>query len=118
MWHKCRIGAQGTEGFAEVLTGKAGKGGGWRAVTRDGVQSGPGAMDYEHDMSPYIQGIADWLDDESMVHPCNGERALKGFGVMMAALRSATTGGRIDLPLGPSAEPELDALRRVLDSRG
>ena len=28
-WRKCRIGAQGTEGFAEVLTG-----GGWRAVTK------------------------------------------------------------------------------------
>ena len=28
-WRKCRIGAQGSEGFAEVLTG-----GGWRAVTR------------------------------------------------------------------------------------
>ncbi len=118
MWHKCRIGAQGTEGFAEVLTGKAGKGGGWRAVTKDGVQGGPGAMDYDHDMPPYIQEIADWLDDETKVHPCNGERALKGFGVMMAALRSATTGGRVNLPLGPSAEPELDALRKVLDARG
>jgi hypothetical protein len=37
---------------------------------------------------------------------------------MMAALRSATTGGRVDLPLGRSAEPELDALKKVLDSRG
>ena len=27
-WRKCRIGAQGTDGFAEVMTG-----GGWRAVT-------------------------------------------------------------------------------------
>ena len=33
-WRKNRIGAQGTEGFAEVLTG-----GGWRAVTQsEGVQ--------------------------------------------------------------------------------
>ncbi|HRZ93515.1 MAG TPA: Gfo/Idh/MocA family oxidoreductase, partial [Candidatus Paceibacterota bacterium] len=30
-WGKCRMGAQGTEGFAEVLTN-----GGWRAVTRSG----------------------------------------------------------------------------------
>jgi predicted dehydrogenase len=124
MWQKCRIGAQGTEGFAEVLTGKAGKGGGWRAVTKNGAWGGPGAMDYDHDMPPYIDQIADWLDDDAQgvatprVHPCDGERALKGFGVMMAALRSATTGGRVDLPLGPSAEPELDALKKVLDSRG
>jgi predicted dehydrogenase len=118
MWHKCRIGAQGTEGFAEVLTGKAGKGGGWRAATKDGVSGGPGAMDYEHDMPPYIADIAAWLDDETKVHPCDGERAFKGFQIMMAALRSATTGGKVSLPLGPSAEPELDALRKVLDARG
>ncbi len=28
---------------------------------------------------------------------------------MMAALRSATTGDKVSLPLGPSTEPELDA---------
>ena len=88
MWHKCRIGAQGTEGFAEVLTGKQGKGGGWRAVTRNGVMSGPGSMDYAHDMPPYIQEMADWLDDPEKVHPCNGETAFNGFQVMMAAIRS------------------------------
>ena len=36
-WRKCRIGAQGTDGFAEVLTG-----GGWRAVTKQGSSSGGG----------------------------------------------------------------------------
>ncbi|HEX8984610.1 MAG TPA: Gfo/Idh/MocA family oxidoreductase, partial [Bryobacteraceae bacterium] len=35
-WRKCRMGAQGTDGYAEVLTG-----GGWRAVTKDGACSGP-----------------------------------------------------------------------------
>jgi len=113
MWHKCRIGAQGSSGFAEVLTGKAGKGGGWRAVTAQGAQSGPGAMDYDHDMPPYVQDIAAWLDDDQQVHPCNGETAYKGFEVMMAALRSVVQRGRIALPLGPG-EPELKALARVL----
>lgn len=115
MWHKCRIGAQGTEGFAEVLTGKEGKGGGWRAVTRDGVSSGPGYMDYAHDMPPYIQDIAEWLDDDSKVHPCNGETAFKGFQVMMGALRSVVQRGKVILPLGPG-EAELEALKSVLDS--
>jgi predicted dehydrogenase len=113
MWHKCRIGAQGTEGFAEVLTGKEGKGGGWRAVTRDGVMSGPGYMDYGHDMPPYIQDIVNWLDDPKKVHPCNGETAFKGFEVMMAAMRSVVERGKVILPLGPG-EPELEALKRVL----
>ena len=107
-WRKCRIGAQGTEGFAEVLTGN-----GWRAVTRDGVFSGPGCMDYDHDMPPYIQDIADWLDDPSEVHPCNGETAFKGFQVMMAACRSVVQRGKVALPLGPG-EPELDALKNAL----
>ncbi len=113
MWHKCRIGAQGTEGFAEVLTGKEGKGGGWRAVTKDGAMSGPGYMDYEHDMPPYIQDIVNWLDDPAKIHPCNGETAMKGFQVMMAACRSAVQRGKVMLPLG-RGEPELEALQRAL----
>ncbi len=117
MWHKCRIGAQGTEGFAEVLTGKAGKGGGWRAVTRDGVFGGDGAMDYEHDMPPYIADIVAWMDDDAKVHPCNGEQALKGFGVMMGALRSVVQRGKVPLPLGPG-EPELEALEKALRWHG
>jgi predicted dehydrogenase len=109
-WRKCRVGAQGTEGFAEVLTG-----GGWRAITRDsnGVISGTGNMDYAHDMPPYIQEIADWLDDEDKVHPCSGESAYKGFEVTMAVVRSAIQRGKVTLPLGPG-DPELKALEQVL----
>lgn len=112
-WRKCRIGAQGSEGFAEVLTGGGGAGGGWRAVTKDGMMAGPGGMDYAHDMPPYIQDIADWLDDPDKVHPCNGERAFQGFQVMMAACRSVVQRGKVALPLGPG-EPELEALKAAL----
>ncbi len=107
-WRKCRVGAQGTEGFAEVLTG-----GGWRAVTKKGVSGGPGCMNYEHDMPPYIQQIANWLDDPTQVHPCNGETAFKGFQVMMAACRSVVQRGKVSLPLAPG-EPELEALQAAL----
>jgi predicted dehydrogenase len=111
-WRKCRIGAQGTEGFAEVLTG-----GGWRAVTRDshGVISGSGDMDYGHDMPLYVEDIAAWLDDPDRVHPCHGGSALKGFEIMMAACRSAVRRGKVTLPLGPG-EPELAALESALSS--
>lgn len=117
-WRKCRIGAQGSEGFAEVLTG-----GGWRAVTRNsgGVISGAGCMDYLHDMPPYVQQIADWLDDPQQIHPCNGESTYKGFEIMMAICRSAISHGKIKLPLAPG-EPELEGLARTLpdefESRG
>ena len=93
-WRKCRIGAQGTDGFAEVLTG-----GGWRAVTKAGASSGSGCMNYDLDMPPYIQEIADWLDDDRKVHPCNFESAYEGFEIMMALCRSALNGGQVALPL-------------------
>lgn len=78
-WGKNRICVQGTEGFAEVLTN-----GGWRAVTRrDGFQSGEGAMNYDLDMPPYIQEMAEWLDDPANVHSCHFDSAYKGMEIMM-----------------------------------
>jgi predicted dehydrogenase len=110
-WRKNRIGAQGTLGFAEVLTG-----GGWRAVTRDGLRSGEGSMNYELDMPPYVEDIARWLDDDQAVHPCNGDSAHKGLEITMGILRSAAHGGQVKLPLA-SGEPEIEALGRALADR-
>ncbi|OPZ88277.1 MAG: Oxidoreductase family, NAD-binding Rossmann fold [bacterium ADurb.Bin429] len=107
-WRKCRIGAQGTEGFAETLTG-----GGWRAVTMDGVFSGPGCMNYDLDMPPYIADMAAWLDDDGAVHPCNIEAAYKGFEMMMGICRSVVSRGQIALPLG-DGPAEIDALQGIL----
>jgi predicted dehydrogenase len=107
-WRKNRVGAQGTHGFAEALTG-----GGWRAVTPEGLQAGDGCMNYALDMPPYVDQMADWLDDENKVHPCNGESAHKGFEITMGMLRSVVARGQIALPLDPG-EPELEALSRVL----
>jgi predicted dehydrogenase len=107
-WRKNRIAAFGTAGFAEVLTG-----GGWRAVTVDGIVTGEGCMNYDLDMPPYIADMATWLDDDQVVHPCNGEAAYKGFEIMMGLCRSVVQRGQIALPLddGP---PELEALAEAL----
>ena len=110
-WRKNRVGAQGTEGFAEALTG-----GGFRAVTKDGVLKGEGSMNYDLDMPPYVAQMADWLDDEKKVHPCNGETAHKGIEITMGILRSVVQRGQIQLPLGPG-EPEIEALKKVLPER-
>ncbi len=104
-WRKCRIGAQGTDGFAEVLTG-----GGWRAVTKTGSSSGEGCMNYDLDMPPYIQQMADWLDDDNKPHPCRFESAYKGFEIMMGLCRSVAQGGQIALPL-TSGQDEVAALK-------
>ena len=110
-WRKCRIGAQGTGGYAEVLTG-----GGWRAVTKQGASSGDGCMNYELDMPPYIQQMADWLDDDRRVHPCNFDSAYKGFEITMALCRSAAGGGQVALPLTFAAN-ELELLKASLPDR-
>jgi predicted dehydrogenase len=101
-WGKNRIGAQGTEGFAEVLTN-----GGWRAVTKSGgYQTGEGVMNYDLDMPPYIQEMADWLDDAKKVHQCNFEHAVLGAEIMLAMQRSAAEGGQVPLPLTTGADEQ------------
>jgi predicted dehydrogenase len=110
-WRKCRIGAQGTDGFAEVLTG-----GGWRVVSKQTSCSGAGCMNYELDMPPYIKDIGDWLDDPAKVHPCNFESAWQGFELMMAFCRSAAEGGQVKLPLVAGAD-EMEMLKAALPPR-
>jgi predicted dehydrogenase len=110
-WRKCRIGAIGSAGYAEVQTG-----GGWRAVTKDGLASGPGNMDYDHDMPGYIQEMADWLDDDRKPHPCRFERAYHGLEVMSAMYRSVVDGGQIALPL-PDGRDEIAELRNRVPQR-
>jgi predicted dehydrogenase len=110
-WRKCRIGAQGTEGYAEVHTGS-----GWRAVSRQGVQSGPGGMDYEHDMAPYVDQMADWLDDDGKPHPLRFARAYQGLEIMSALYRSAIERGQIELPLSIGMD-EIDGLRASVPDR-
>ncbi|MGC8794739.1 MAG: Gfo/Idh/MocA family protein [Bryobacteraceae bacterium] len=110
-WRKARIGAQGTDGFAEVLTG-----GGWRAVTRSSVESGPGSMNYDLDMPPYVEDIAAWLDDDATPHPCRFESAYKGHEILMALCRSVALGGQVALPLQDGAD-EIALLRERLPDR-
>ena len=106
-WGKNRICVQGTEGFAEVLTN-----GGWRAVTKDGVQSGDGVMNYDVDMPPYIQDMANWLND-GKVHDCCFANAYAGFEVMMGIVRSAAEGGQVAMPMQAGAD-ELKELFETL----
>ncbi len=111
-WRKARMGAQGSEGFAEVITN-----GGWRAVTKSGgFQSGSGNMDYVEDMPPYVQEMADWLDDDKKIHPCAFANAYKGFEIMSALYRSAAHGGQVALPL-TSGEDEIALLKAKVPER-
>jgi hypothetical protein len=73
-------------------------------------------MNYDHDMPPYVQQMADWLDDPAHVHPCNFDSAWQGFEIMMAFCRSAAQGGQVRLPLEAPAD-ELALLRESLPER-
>lgn len=108
-WRKARIGAQGTEGFAECFVG-----GGYRAVTasRGYEHSDEGTWDADNEQIPYIEDIALWLDG-TKEHPCNGEGGFKDVEIMCGLMRSVVERRKIDFPLGPG-EPELGALQRVL----
>jgi predicted dehydrogenase len=112
-WGKCRLGAQGTEGFAEVLTN-----GGWRAVTKSGgFQTGEGVMNYDLDMPPYIQEMADWLDDSNKVHQCNFEHACLGAEIMLAMQRSAVEGGQVALPLTSGVDEQALLKAKLADQQ-
>jgi predicted dehydrogenase len=108
-WRKVRIGAQGTEGFAECFVG-----GGWRAVTKDGISgSDEGTWDASHEQDPYIEDIALWLDGKK-THPCDGEGGFKDAEIMCGLMRSAVERRRIDFPLGPGPN-ELEALQKNIE---
>jgi len=92
-FHKNRIGAMGTDGFAEVYTGN-----GYKAVTKDGIFEGPGTMDYEQDMPGYIDDIAKWLKHD-IEHPCSFSNAYTNFEIWQAMYRSYIEGGQVTLPL-------------------
>jgi predicted dehydrogenase len=110
-WGKNRIGAQGTEGFAEVLTN-----GGWRAVTKDGAMSGEGVMNYDADMPPYIQEMADWLDGTIDCHQNCFANAYAGFEIMAGMCRSVIEGGQIALPLTDGMD-ELAAMKAAMPDK-
>jgi hypothetical protein len=73
-------------------------------------------MNYDLDMPPYIQEMADWLDDNARVHSCHFESAYKGFEIMMGFCRSVAEGGQIALPLSSEAD-EMALLKAGVPSR-
>jgi hypothetical protein len=73
-------------------------------------------MDYEHDMAPYIQQMADWLDDDEKEHPSSFARAYLGFEIMAAMYRSVIEGGQVALPL-TSGQDEIAGLKAKLPDK-
>jgi len=110
IWLDSRLTVYGTHGYAwgdtdgrwgaltrssngEVLTGfgpgydPANLGSGWKTQQSETIQI------------LYLRDLADWLDDDANVHPCNIELTYHGFEILNAACFSALDNTRVDLPL-------------------
>jgi len=103
-WGRCRIGAQGTDGFAEVLTN-----GGWRAVTKDGAGSGEGAMNYELYMGEALA--------EAQLARSLGERPSAAVAVVDEAM-VARSHERVVETSDPTAHAVVMALREAARKLG
>ena len=56
-------------------------------------------MNYDSDMPPYIQEMADWLDDTARSIPATSSSAYKGAEIMLALYAAPVEGGQVALPL-------------------
>jgi len=95
-WYDAGAIVHGSEGYAQVIVGS-----GWRAVTKssNGVISGPGCFDPAKDQPPYIADLADWLDDDAKVHPCDGETSYHGFELTLGIALSGLENRELDVPI-------------------
>ena len=114
-WTDNRITLHGTGGYAWVETD-----GRWGALQAGGQPvggQGPHWPEQERELlqAPYLRDLADWLDDDSRLHPCNGAISYHGFEIMEALCLSALDHRRMDLPLAElPGEPTLDRVAREL----
>jgi predicted dehydrogenase len=49
----------------------------------------------------YLRDLADWLDDDAKVHPCNVDISYHGYEILEGLCISALDHTRVDLPLDP-----------------
>jgi predicted dehydrogenase len=110
-WLDAGVLIQGSEGWAQVIVGS-----GWRAMTRTSggvIASDETSFHQTEDTFPYVQALADWLDDPAKVHPCNGEVSYHGFELAIGIVRSALDRQILEPPIEPG-EPVVERMRREL----
>lgn len=99
-WTDNRLTVYGTHGYAWADTD-----GRWSAYTRYSngeMLSGEGPL-WESQMydiqTPYLRDLANWLDNDMDVHPCNIEISYHGYEILEGLTISALDHCRIDFPL-------------------
>ena len=119
-WFDDRLTVYGTHGYAW-----ADPDGGWGAFTRSSGGEPVGGRDdgwviqsRSRLQQLYSADLANWLDDETKVHPSNVDRAYRGYEILEAICLSALDNTRVDLPLeDPEASANImDRMRAELQS--
>lgn len=65
--------------------------------------------------APYIRDLADWMDDDNKVHPCNMDISYHGFEILEGLCLSALDNVKIDFPITvPAYEDVLKRMEREL----
>jgi len=116
-WLDDRLTVYGTHGNAW-----ADPQGRWGAFTRSsagepiGGEGEPWVVQERESLQPpYSRDIADWLDDDSKVHPCNVDIAYHGYEILEGLCLSSLDNTRMDLPLDPGAHEDVnERMRREL----
>lgn len=116
-WVDNRLTAYGTHGYAWADTD-----GRWGAFTRSsrgeviGDRGDPWRVQEQARLQPlYLRDLADWLDDDSRVHPCNVGISYHGYEVLEGLCLSAMDHTRVDLPLDAGRCPDMnERMRREL----
>ncbi len=108
-WYDAGVTVYGTKGSVEVVVGR-----GWRAITDSGIYEDRSiSLDEAGDTVPYITELAEWLDDEKAIHPCNGELSFMGFQVSMGIMVSGLEGRIVTFPVDRSV-PVVERMRMEL----
>jgi len=116
-WVDDRLTVYGTHGYAWADTD-----GRWSAFTRSSAgqvlgEAGQawGVQEKTRLQPLYLADLADWLDDQAKVHPCNVEASYHGYEILEGLCLSALDHTRVDLPLKSFAGEDLnERLRREL----
>ena len=69
--------------------------------------------------TPYYPQFAQWLEDDSKLHPCNIDTAYHGYEILEGMCISALNNVRIDLPIRDlSYPPVLERMKKELPECG
>jgi predicted dehydrogenase len=110
-WMDSRLTVSGTHGY--VWCDTDGRWGAFTPATKGEVEEEVGddwAIQEPTRLQPlFARDLADWLDDDSRIHPCNLDISYHGFEIVTALCLSALDHCRVDLPLEPGTGPDIFA---------